>query len=206
LKERAALYLIFGFGVLWHSIDDTRSIAVGLTPWALLLSYFIILYPEIKQKNMYLIIWVASVYLITFIIEVIGVETWMIFGEYNYGATLGLKAADVPLVIGMNWTLIILGAAELSSKLKMHILPKAILAGLAAAALDFLIEPVAVSLNYWQWSGGAIPLQNYIAWFVIGFLFSLSYLLLKIKSKTDLPVHFFAAQVVFFGLLNLTGL
>ena len=40
-------------------------------------------------------------------------------------------------------------------------------AGLAAAAFDGLLEPVAVRLGYWVWSRPLVPLQNYAAWAVI---------------------------------------
>jgi bisanhydrobacterioruberin hydratase len=203
MKWRIILYLIFGFGVLWHAIPATSSIVLALTPAALLISYIIILYHEIKNSNKKLLIWIGAVYIITFIIEAAAVITGLIFGEYSYGNTLGLMAFNVPVVIGLNWAIIIWGCTELTIKLKMHIAIKAAVAAAVAVMLDFLIEPVAVSLDYWRWSEGIIPLQNYIAWFVIAYLFSFSYNYLKLRSSTDLPVHFFFAQVMFFGLLNI---
>jgi bisanhydrobacterioruberin hydratase len=202
MKGRIALYLIFGFGVLWHALPVTHNLVIALTPAALLIAYIIILYPEVKGNNRRVITWLIVVYLITLIIEVVAVSTSLIFGEYEYGDTLGIEVAGVPLIIGLNWGFIIWGCSELVSNLKIPAAIRAFPAAMAAVALDFLIEPVAVSLDYWRWSGEVIPLQNYIAWFFIAYLFSLSYILLKLKSKTDLPVHFYFAQILFFGLMN----
>jgi bisanhydrobacterioruberin hydratase len=203
LRFRAALYLIFTFGVLWHAIPYTRGIVMALTTSALLISYILVLYPEYISKNLKVIIWLLSASVITFIIEVIGTQTSLIFGNYDYGKTLGLKVAGVPLVIGFNWSFIIWGCSEAASKLKLNILIKILTAASAAVFLDFLIEPVAMYLDYWQWEGNIIPLQNYIAWFIISVIFSASYYYIKAKSRSTLPVHFYLTQIIFFGLLNL---
>jgi putative membrane protein len=35
---------------------------------------------------------------------------------------------------------------------------------------DFLLEPFATQVkHYWVWESGSIPLQNYVAWWVLGF-------------------------------------
>jgi bisanhydrobacterioruberin hydratase len=203
MKSILGLYIIFGFGILWHIIPSTRAIVTGLTPLALLLAFAIILYPEIKKKNWNLISWLIIVSVVTYIIEVAGVSTSLIFGEYEYGKNLGVKVLEVPLIIGLNWVIIIWGSTELAAKLKVPIFFTALSAAILAVLLDLLIEPAASFLGYWSWEGDIIPLQNYIAWFIIAFIFSLSYLFLKSDSKSILPVHFYATQVLFFGMLNI---
>ncbi len=39
--------------------------------------------------------------------------------------------------------------------------------------MDLLIEPVAIHLGYWSWTGGDIPIQNYLSWFVISLVMAL---------------------------------
>ena len=36
--------------------------------------------------------------------------------------------------------------------------------------LDFLIEPVAIRLNFWTWENNIIPIQNYLMWFLVAFV------------------------------------
>ena len=43
------------------------------------------------------------IFLLGFVVEVVGVQTGLIFGSYSYGATLGVKLFDTPLLIGLNW-------------------------------------------------------------------------------------------------------
>jgi bisanhydrobacterioruberin hydratase len=206
LKSAIAIYLIFLFGILWHSIDATYDYVLLLTPFVLVITYVIVLYPEIKERNYSLLLWLLAVYVITFILEAAGVQTGAIFGDYYYGDTLGLKFLDVPIVIGFNWGMIIWGAAELSDKMKLPVILKVLTVSLAAVILDFLIEPVAMQFNYWNWNNSIIPVQNYIAWMVISIVFAASWFLLKIKSKTRLPIHFYFSQVVFFGAINLLNM
>jgi bisanhydrobacterioruberin hydratase len=197
------LYLIFLFGVLWHSITPIRELVLFLTAPALILSFLLVLYPEYKQRNNSVILWLVSVAVITFFIEVIGVSTSLIFGSYKYGNTLGVAVLEVPLIIGFNWAIIIWGSSELADRLKFNRLIKVLIAASAAVLIDFLIEPVAMKFNYWQWSGSVIPYRNYIAWFVIALFFSSSYFYFKQKSSTTLPIHFYITQIIFFGGLNL---
>jgi uncharacterized membrane protein len=70
------------------------------------------------------------------------------------------------------------------------------LAAILAVVFDYVLEPVAINLNYWQWAYNIIPLQNYLAWFLISF--GLSFIVynkvVKLKTsrfnRTDYLVHF----------------
>ena len=71
------------------------------------------------------------------------------------------------------------------------------------AIYDVAIEPVAIALDYWQWGGGEIPLQNYLAWAAIACLISLPLHLLKIRFRSPVQLVYLFAQLFFFALLNL---
>lgn len=203
MKPAIVIYLIFVFGILWHSIPLTLTYVLYLTPWVLLIAYVIVLFPEWKNKNHRVLIWLAGVYFVTFLIEVIGVKTGMIFGPYKYGETLGIHILDTPLIIGMNWGMIIWGSVILAERIKVPVIIKIIVASSAAVLLDILIEPAAVILDYWQWDSGIIPLRNYIAWFMIALIFSASYFLFRIRTENQLPIHFLLSQFIFFSGINL---
>ncbi|MBK7882949.1 MAG: carotenoid biosynthesis protein [Chitinophagaceae bacterium] len=40
-------------------------------------------------------------------VEIIGVKTGFLFGNYSYGIVLGPKIQSVPILIGINWFIII---------------------------------------------------------------------------------------------------
>jgi bisanhydrobacterioruberin hydratase len=204
MKSTILIYLLFVFGVLWYSLEFTRDYVLFLTPFVLLAVYIIVIYPELKNKNYRSMLWLIIIYIITLLIEMYGVQKGNIFGSYSYGETLGKKIYNVPLIIGMNWGMIIWGCAQLTQKLQLNLILKIIIASAAAVLLDIFIEPAAMKFDYWNWSDGIIPYQNYLAWFVISLLFTTSYFLLKIKAESNLPTHFYISQIIFFVSLSLS--
>jgi bisanhydrobacterioruberin hydratase len=196
------IYLYFFAGIIWHSWSLTRGLMLQITPYGLLLISILVLYPNVKEGNQKLLVWMSITYIITFILEVIGVKTGIIFGEYSYGFVLGPKIFEVPFIIGLNWVVVILGAILISGMFSKNIIFSAILTGLLAVIFDLALEPAALRSGYWFWQWNIIPLQNYIAWFVITFLAALFFNLLKVKLNSTLPKHYFYAQVIFFIGLN----
>jgi uncharacterized membrane protein len=53
-------------------------------------------------------------------------------------------------------------------------------------------------LNYWSWEGGNIPLQNYIAWFIIGTFTAILFTLMKVRINDEVPKYYFIMQFLFF--------
>lgn len=202
----AFIYLLFAVGVVCHVLEPTRDLLLTMTPYFLFFMAMIVLLPQALHRNWKLFIWAAPVLIATFLIEVIGVRTGLVFGHYEYGGTLGTHVLGVPPVIGLNWVLVMLGAILLAGRLTRRPLPMAFLSGMLAVVFDLAMEPVAIELDYWTWDNVAVPLQNYIAWGVIAFMISLAYSWAKIDAsgkRGSLLEHFFLVQVLFFAFLHL---
>lgn len=201
-KDRLDIYLkvflviMFSVGIAGHLLNNFYDLFLILTPYTLLLLGAVVFYTE-AIGNSKLILWGVTVFLITFILEVVGVSTKMIFGNYNYGDVLGVKLFGVPLIIGFNWVLVILGAINISSQLKNDC-AKVLTASLLAVLFDILLEPVAIKLGYWNWAGNTIPIQNYIVWFLIALVSSYFFILLKISLKYSIAKFYLFVQAVFF--------
>ncbi|MES2515602.1 MAG: carotenoid biosynthesis protein, partial [Bacteroidota bacterium] len=73
-----------------------------------------------------------------FFIEVLGVKTEIIFGSYYYGKALGLKFFAVPILIGVNWAVLLYSTAQLS-KFKND-MANALFGAALMVGLDFFIE------------------------------------------------------------------
>lgn len=192
------LYIIFAVGIAGHIIPATRNLMLMLTPLTLFITTTVVIISLSKEKNTKLFYWLIIFYVITFLIEVAGVKTGLIFGEYVYGDTLGLKIFDVPLIIGINWVLVILGAIGAAKVLTKNDKVISLLAGAIAVAFDFVLEPVAIKYNYWNWENVSVPFQNYAAWFIISFFAAFIFLRLKINFETNIPQHYLFIQAVFF--------
>jgi uncharacterized membrane protein len=186
----------FGFWLmLW---PPTKAFFLALTPLNLLVSAGALLafHPVPGRRLAGL---AALMALGGYLAEVAGVQTGAIFGRYQYGPVLGWQLWGTPLMIGVNWLVLIVATSSLVSRLPWGHLAKSALAAALMVALDVLIEPVAIHLNFWHWFGQPVPLQNYLAWFVIGW--GLQYLFHRLGGSHPNPVApwLLAAQVFFFA-------
>ena len=66
----------------------------------------------------------AFIFLAGFVVEMIGTNSGLIFGGYTYGPTLGLKVGETPVLMGLNWIMMIYLTATPVRKLKTHPLVK----------------------------------------------------------------------------------
>lgn len=198
------IVLFYMIGLIGHLIPFTRDFFLLLTPVSLLTFLLILLVDFYKKNDQKILLWILITYILTFAIEVIGAKTGMVFGVYKYGNTLGFKVFEVPVVIGLNWVFIILGAVNIVQKKINSKLLIAFFVGLISTIFDIFLEPVAIKFDYWTWENNIIPLQNYIAWFVISFVFTLFYLYFVKSRKDNSSVQiYFVVQTIFFVLLNL---
>ena len=44
------------------------------------------------------------------------------------------------------------------------------LAALLMLGIDYIMEPVAIASDFWNWNGTIVPLWNYICWFLIAWI------------------------------------
>lgn len=200
-KEIVFLYIIFFVGIIGHLHDSLENLMILLTPVTLLLAGLIVLFYSYQTSSNKFLLWAVLTYLITFILELIGVKTGMIFGEYNYGSTLGTKFFDVPLIIGFNWVFVILGSISISRLMTSNLFLSAIVSAIIALVFDFILEPVANKLDYWNWTGDIIPVQNYLAWFIIALISALGFNYLRVKVISKISIHYFLIQFIFFVIL-----
>ncbi len=192
------LLIIYSVGIAGHLIPETRGLMIVLTPATLLITSSVVIFNIFLNKNKNLFYWMITIFTVTFTAEVVGIHTGLIFGSYNYGEVLGIQLFGVPLIIGVNWVLIILGAILLANKISERLLISALLTGMLAFAFDYILEPSAVNLGYWRWENGIIPVRNYISWFLLSFLSGLLFNMMKIKIGSKLPVYYLLIQTVFF--------
>ncbi|HEX9252739.1 MAG TPA: carotenoid biosynthesis protein [Ignavibacteriaceae bacterium] len=200
-KEIIFLYVIFFVGIIGHLYDSLQNLMLLLTPATLLLTGVIVLLYSYKSSKNKFLVWVILTYVITFLLEVVGVKTGLIFGEYNYGSTLGIKLFNVPLIIGFNWVFVILGSISISRLITSNLILSAMISALIAFIFDLILEPIAIRLDYWTWNGGIIPLQNYFAWFIIALISSFGFNYLKVTVNSKISLHYLLVQFVFFTML-----
>lgn len=188
------------------------------TPVNLLICLLLLLRCQ-DDKNIFFWLFAVSAMLVGFASEVVGVNTGWLFGNYNYGDVLGFKWKEVPLIIGVNWFIVVFcSGITIHTLLKKLTLP---LAGTAAqpkpamqalsvitdgatlaVAFDWLIEPVAIDLGFWRWQNGEVPLFNYASWFFISLLLMIVFRLSPFEKRNKFAIHLLLIQVMFFLILR----
>ncbi len=116
------------------------------------------------------------VFVLSYLVEAIGVNTGIPFGVYHYTDILFLHLpGDVPLAVMFAWILIVFGSyAWVRSDMRRLSIGVALLGALLATLLDMAIEPVAAYVvHYWKWlppgpiSYYGVPFANFVAWFLV---------------------------------------
>ena len=172
--------------------------------------------PE-KNKNIYGLFTIS--FAIGIITEIIGVKTGLLFGRYEYGNILGFKISGVPMLIGINWFIIIYASGMLGGQLRKIFTPSHgacsrisdsnwvvstifIDGALIATMFDLIMEPAAIKLGFWSWNNGTIPLMNYLSWFLISV--AILFLFRKLPFKNHpFAVNLLIIQTIFFLVLHL---
>jgi putative membrane protein len=176
-----------------------KDFFLPLTAYNLVYIAFLLvcLYPINKTKG---IILFTSIAIAGYFFEVAGVATGQIFGEYNYGINLGPKLFDVPPIIGINWAVLCFVSCGIIEKIKLKsIIFKAALASLLMIFIDFFIEYSAPSFNFWEFTNPTVPIQNYVSWFIIAFLFNLAIFKYKTEKNFEISAHIYGVQLLFFA-------
>jgi putative membrane protein len=210
-----ALYFFLFAGGLWHVLGVFQMLMrILAAPLLIALSIivFAVTFRILKDKKIRLlfIAWAILVIVGSFVIEWFGVRTGKIFGLYFYGEALQPILSGVPIAIGFAWLCILLTSVAVVQRIlqkfsNYHFIIQAISISLLMVLFDIVMEPAAMKLSYWTWLGDSIPIQNFIAWFVISLLFGLIGLPLNLfKEKLPAVVfHAYFAQLIYFGMVIL---
>lgn len=196
------LIIIYTVGVIGLNTEFKNEIA-ALTPYTLVLSAIVLLLNH-REWNRYFVIFVAFAAILGYLIELIGIESKLIFGTYSYGKTLGYKLYGVPIVMGLNWFLMVYSCGMVANLFRFGVFIKSIVGAFLMVILDLSLEPVAVNLDFWTWENGIIPIQNYIAWFIVAFVLLIYFHKLELKKMNRIAVGLFIIQYIFFFILSYT--
>jgi bisanhydrobacterioruberin hydratase len=194
--------IFFMVGVAGLTGENTRSLFIRLMPFSLLMASGLMFYVHENWKLKHVVIF-ASIALAGYLAEVAGVLTGLIFGEYSYGGALGWKVFDTPLMIGLNWLMLVYAIYVFVQKTGWHPVLQAFAGAGLMVVYDVIMEPVAMQLDMWDWQNGVIPVQNYVAWFVISLLMLSSLHLFRIRYSNKVAPALFFIQMGFFLALRI---
>ena len=210
--------------VLFHAIGligilfFNRQFFVQSTVINLLLMFVLLVWTQ-KEKNGYFFLFVLAAFALGLSAEIIGVNTGALFGNYSYGDVLGYKFMKVPLIIGINWFVIIYccGVAihtllmkainrisfETKTKpMRLKAISVIIDGATIAVFFDWIMEPVAVKLGFWKWDNGDVPFYNYLCWLMVSNIMLAVFHFSKFNKQNKFAVNLLLIQMMFFLLLR----
>lgn len=202
-----AVIIIFHLvGLIGFSVDELITLFKILVPAHLLLMTFILFFNH-KDWNKHFYVFLFSIFLFSFAIEAIGTNTGKIFGSYTYLTTLGYKIFNTPLMIGINWLILVYSAGVYIHRLipsdsASSVFIKSLMGAALLTIIDFFIEPIAIKFDYWVWQAVEVPTQNYVAWFITAFVFMLVFNKLNFNKSNPIAHILLIVQSLFFVLLS----
>ena len=174
---------------------------VAATPLNLSLSFILLMLTNKTVPKTFIIALIA--FTVGMIAEGLGVNYGLIFGHYQYGDALGWKVAGVPWLIGVNWAILVICCGAIAEDMAGHFITKVLLGVALMLLLDFIIEPIAPILDFWKFTGGIAPVQNYVGWLAVALPLHIIYQGMNIQLKGNFTHHLFLLQVIFFTILLL---
>lgn len=173
-----------------------------LTPVNLSVTLILLVWNQ-TDKNLLWYIYAFGIYLSGFFIEVIGVTTGAVFGSYEYGDALGPQWKGTPFLIGVNWLILVISSGAVAEYFFKSKIIKALIAATLMVLLDSFIEPLAGDLNFWYWPDDLIPVQNYIAWWLIALVMHIVYQYLPVTRNNKSGYWVYGIFLIFFIALGL---
>lgn len=196
------LVVIYIVGTIGFTIPFLRPLFTALVPLNLLLGVsLLVLFHSVYSKAFVLAS--ALVAVLGFGVEVLGVNTGLIFGSYSYGEVLGIKLIKTPLLIGVNWFMLVYLCWDILGRTKLNVFFRITLSAALMLLYDWVMEPVAIKTGMWTWAMEDIPLQNYLAWYLIAVCMFSFLAILRLKFRNPLTITLFAVQFLFFSALGI---
>jgi putative membrane protein len=196
------LIVFYTVGIVGTHISEFKDSFFSLSYFNLILSFVILILAR-NDKNKVFWGFLGFAFFIGMLAEWIGVHTGLLFGDYYYGKNLGYKVVDVPLVIGINWAMLTVVSSSLVSKLNSNNLIKILLSAFVMTLFDAIMEPVAISSDFWLWKEGVIPFYNYVCWFIISLILQAVYYRFKLVESNKVHDLLFLCMTIFFVSLIL---
>ena len=162
----------------------------------ILILFIALVFLPIKTKKSILLC--CIIFITSIVFECLGTNFGWFFGSYTYGQNLGPKVYGVPLLIGVNWVILVLSSASISKKISNSIYLRIILAALLMVFIDYFLEQNAARFDFWEFKNNEVPWRNYLDWFILSLIFQYIYEQMSFKINFKVALHIFLVQFLFF--------
>ncbi len=202
-KQSLSIGLIWIFHIsgLIGIIYSNASWFIRATPFNLLLSGALLIVNVEWDRRCFG--GVITCFFVGMLSEIIGVKYGFLFGEYSYGNALGIKFMGVPLIIGINWCILVFITGYISRFFFNSLIARTFLGIFLMLSLDIVMEPIAPILDFWKFKEGLASFNNYIGWAFVSFPLQILFHRLNQNIEGTFPFHLYILQFLFFTILLL---
>lgn len=181
---------VYGMGIFSILEPATREESLRVTPYALLLSLFVLLLFAQTTYSYRMGLVFLAIAVMGYGVEILGIQSGIPFGNYAYGRNFGIRWWDTPPLIGINWLFLTYAWAAVTEYFPYHTTGKILWGALLMLLYDLLLEKAAPLMGFWDWEGTRVPVQNYISWFLLAVFFQwfLRHFRLSLKNPIALPL------------------
>ncbi|WP_167852180.1 carotenoid biosynthesis protein [Hymenobacter elongatus] len=198
LRVAQGILLLFHVtGFVGLAFSQNPAFYLQFVPLNLVLTA-VLLFAFQRDRSFAFLSFCLTVVVVGFFVEVVGIRTGKIFGQYSYGATLGFAWLGVPLIIGLNWLMLTYMTGILARYLPLPGFVRAVAAALLMVGMDICLEPVAVRYDFWTWAYDLIPLQNFKGWFAVALILQVYFNRTDFEKRNPLVPFVYLVQLLFF--------
>ena len=197
--ESASIFLLWLF-----TVSSLIGISFGFVDWFIpktplnLMLGFLLVLINVPFGKEYGKLAFIIFFLFGMILEIAGVIRGDIFGTYYYGSNLGFKVFGVPLMIGIYWAVLTTVTSQMARSIFNNTILIALFGASLMVGLDFLMEQMAHTFDFWHFKGNIAPFRNYVAWFLAAFVLHIFALKFIPKGGSRFSRHLYFNQVIFF--------
>ncbi len=205
-KEGLSLTFVIFYtvGLVLYFSSVTRQLFIFIIPYTLLLTTAAVFFYH-KEWNFKTIGVLFSIFISSVLIEIIGVATGKLFGVYSYGASLGFRIGEVPIIIGLNWVILVYGSHAILSRITTNSILKVAGASALMVVYDIVLEKAAPLVNMWKFDAYP-PFMNYLMWFFMAVFFQSAIELFKLNTNNKPARALFIIQFFFFLVIVMYSL
>ncbi len=193
--------VFYAVGLVLFFLPWTRELFIAITPFTLLLVFGAAFYHhklwDYKTVVIFSIIIVSS-----YFFEVAGVNSGLIFGQYEYSKGLGLQIFNTPLIIGLNWLFLVYATHSIVYQFTKNSFLRIISGAFLMVFYDFIIEFIAPEMHMWSFENGYPPLQNFTSWLGAALVFHALTVFTGLKIANKPARNLFYIQLAFFSILT----
>lgn len=199
---RGVVLRFYAVGLGLFMLPFTRSIFVSITSLSLLL-VFVAAFLFNRDWRAGTVIWFLFIVLSSFFLEMEGVASGAVFGEYAYERGLAPLVKGTPLIIGFNWLFLVYASRNIIMKYTgsrtLHVVGGAAL----MLAYDTVLEWAAPYMEMWSFAGGYPPLRNFAVWAAAALIYHAGMELLRVQGGNAAARCLFIVQFAFLFLVAL---